>query len=112
MGRYLDGVWNLILACKQCNRGVGGKFAQVPTLGLLERLHTRNEFLISSHHPLRETLIGQTGDSEPKRRSFLNDFHHRTLAALLIQWEPLDLFMTQSSRWEGLPRERLEADIE
>jgi len=88
VGHYLDGVWNLVLACKHCNRGVGGKFAQVPTQGLLERLHTRNEFLIWSHHPLRETLIGQTGGSEPERRSFLNDFHHRALAALLIQWEP------------------------
>ena len=88
VGHHLDGVWNLVLACRRCNRGVGGKSAQVPTLGLLERLHTRNEFLISSHHPLRETLIGQTGGTEPERRSFLNDFHHRALAALLIQWEP------------------------
>jgi 5-methylcytosine-specific restriction endonuclease McrA len=45
----IDGVWNLVLACQECNRGVGGKFERIPTVDLLERLHTRNEFLISSH---------------------------------------------------------------
>jgi len=72
-------------------RGGRGTFAQVPNLGLLERLHTRNEFLISSHHPLRETLIGLTGGAQPERRSFLKNFHRRVLAALLIEWEPLEL---------------------
>jgi hypothetical protein len=50
----IDGVWNLVLACQQCNRGIGGKSDRVPTLHLLERLHLRNEFLIESHHPLRD----------------------------------------------------------
>lgn len=33
----LDGVWNLVLACKSCNRGDNGKFARVPVVRLLER---------------------------------------------------------------------------
>ena len=57
----LDGVWNLVLACQHCNRGTAGKFEQIPTLELLERLHARNNFFIDSHHPLRETLMAQTG---------------------------------------------------
>jgi hypothetical protein len=84
----LDGVWNLVLSCTNCNRGSGGKFDLVPTLSLLKRLHRRNEFLISSHHPLRETLMGQTGTDEAERRRFLNHFHRRALAARLQQWEP------------------------
>jgi hypothetical protein len=40
----LNGVWNLVLACKDCNRGISGKFAQVPSIQLLERLHKRNEY--------------------------------------------------------------------
>ncbi len=63
-GAPVDGVWNLVLACRRCNRGIDGKSARVPTLRLLERLHTRNEFLIGSHHPLRETLMAQTGATE------------------------------------------------
>lgn len=37
----VDGVWNLVLSCAECNRGESGKFAQVPSIELLERLHTR-----------------------------------------------------------------------
>jgi len=50
------GVANLVLACTDCNRGVNGKFAHLPALPLLQRLHDRNEYLFTSHHPLRETL--------------------------------------------------------
>ena len=53
-----------MLTCWRCNRGECGKFAQVPAIPYLERLHKRNEFLINSHHPLRETIINQTGKSE------------------------------------------------
>lgn len=89
-GGVIDGVWNLVLACRRCNRGVAGKSNRVPTLNLLERLCTRNEFLIGSNHPLRETLIAQTGESETKRRAFLNARHVEALAALLHMWEPQD----------------------
>ena len=64
----LDGVWNLVLACSECNLG---KAARVPDVGCLERLHRRNEYLIESHHPLRTTLITQTGSSAATRRDFL-----------------------------------------
>ena len=67
----VNGVWNLVLACKDCNRGEGGKSARVPSLKLLGRLRVRNDFLINSHHPLRETLIAQTGETEEQRTSFL-----------------------------------------
>jgi hypothetical protein len=66
-----DGVWNLVLACIDCNRGEGGKFARIPELVYLDRLYRRNEYLILSHHPLRETLIAQTGDTPQVRWQFL-----------------------------------------
>jgi hypothetical protein len=86
----VDGIWNLVLACVSCNRGVGGKFDQLPQLRFLERLNTRNEFLIDSHHPLRETLIQQTGNSEPKRRSFLIGNYNAAKTGRLINsnWQP------------------------
>lgn len=85
---YVDGVWNLVLACRECNRGVGGKFTKVPTIGLLKRLHSRNEYYIQSHHPLRETVIGQTGNTTEKRIKFLNDSHREAMEKLIQQWEP------------------------
>jgi len=69
----IDGVWNLVLSCQGCNRGGGGKFGRLAHLVYLEKLHERNEHYIASHHPLRETIIRQTGSSTAKRAKFLND---------------------------------------
>ena len=85
----LDGVWNLVLACKSCNRGHDGKFAKLPDTNLLARLHTRNEFLIGSHHPLRETLMSQTGKSETERKSFLQTQYNRGRDILIHTWQPV-----------------------
>lgn len=84
----IDGVWNLVLACRNCNRGEGGKSARVPTVSLVDRLSRRNEFLIGSHHPLRETLMSQTGSTETRRKEFLQSSHTAARAALIHTWEP------------------------
>lgn len=88
LGDQVDGVWNLTLACRSCNRGTGGKFARIPSLGLLGRLHQRNEYLIMSHHPLRETLIGQTGKTVEARTSFLSHAHDEACRTLVHTWQP------------------------
>jgi hypothetical protein len=72
------------------DRDIRGKSDRVPTLRLLERLHSRKEFLIESHHPLRETLMLQTGTRADDRIRFLNEFHLRALSALIHQWEPAE----------------------
>lgn len=84
----IDGVWNLVLACERCNRGANGKFAFIPDLRLLARLHRRNEYLISSHHPLRETMIAQTGASEPLRRGFLQGKYSQARLLTIHTWYP------------------------
>lgn len=88
----LDGLWNLVLSCQTCNRGVSGKFDRIPSLRLLERLHARNEFLIGSHHPLRETLINQTGDTLEKRVNFLKSIYHEVQLNPMSTWEPINEF--------------------
>jgi 5-methylcytosine-specific restriction endonuclease McrA len=82
-GANVDGVWNLVLACRDCNRGVDGKSSRLPVKELLERLHTRNEFYIASHHPLRETLIAQTGATLQERISFLSTIYREAQCALV-----------------------------
>jgi hypothetical protein len=84
----IDGVWNLVLACKTCNRGVDGKFERIPEIQYLQRLHKRNEFLISSHHPIRETLIAQTGKSTQDRITFLQLSFHDAKRMLIHTWKP------------------------
>lgn len=86
--KNINGVWNLVLACKDCNRGENGKFARVPTIELLGRLHKRNEYFINSHLPLRETLIQQTGNSSQKRQSFLQQSYSDAKNILIHEWRP------------------------
>ena len=62
---------HLVLVCPDCNRRTGGKFARIPAMDYLERLNRRNEYLIGSHHPLRETLITQTGTTPEARWNYL-----------------------------------------
>ena len=87
-GLNVDGVWNLVLSCKDCNRGKGGKFDKIPELELLDRLLQRNSYLIHSHHPLRETLISQTGRTDADRISFLQDVHTAACLNKIITWSP------------------------
>ncbi|WP_137145091.1 HNH endonuclease domain-containing protein [Mycolicibacterium sp. CR10] len=65
-GAPVDGVWNLVLACARCN-GWHEKSDRPPHQRYVERLNIRNDYLISSHHPLRPTLIEQTGQSPSDR---------------------------------------------
>lgn len=87
----INGVANLVLSCPECNRGSRGKFDRLPSLRLLADLHKRNEYLITSHHPLRETLIAQTGFTESHRRNFLQDAYNCATITLgtATKWEPV-----------------------
>ena len=81
----LDGVWNLVLACQSCN---SHKLARAPQIKYLDRINKRNNYLISSHHPLRETLMKQTGNSEADRHSFLNRSYRTAVDTLIHTWMP------------------------
>ena len=84
----LNGVWNLVLSCRACNRGGEGKAARIPVGRYRERLYRRNEYLIGSHHPLRETLMAQTGPTPRARRRFLQGMYDFALGHLVWRWEP------------------------
>jgi 5-methylcytosine-specific restriction endonuclease McrA len=84
-GPRIDGVWNLVLSCRSCNSEKSGR---LPHLSLVERIQRRNDYLISSHHPLRETLILQTGNSAEKRKDFFQSVHHHSLPLLGLPWTP------------------------
>ncbi len=85
-GINLNGIWNLVLACPDCNRGMDGKFEKVPNLRYLERLEKRNNFLVNSHHPLRETIIAQTGRTDQERHQFLQEMYNFAKTRLIHSW--------------------------
>lgn len=81
----LNGIWNLVLACQECNRR---KSDLVPMKQFAERLFQRNEFLIISHHPLRETLIAQTGAHSRARATFLGSWYAEAFQFRIATWSP------------------------
>ena len=89
LGEIVNGVWNLVLSCKNCN-STGNKGALLPIREYLFELSKRNEYLIESHHPLRETLILQTGQSTLRRNQFLNDIYNNALPYSGMPWSPID----------------------
>jgi CRISPR/Cas system Type II protein with McrA/HNH and RuvC-like nuclease domain len=68
-GVNINGVWNLVLADPDINTN---KTNFIPEKRFLERLFNRNEFYIQSKHPLAETIINQTGQTQKQRIEFLN----------------------------------------
>ncbi len=82
----LDDVWNLVLACAVCNRGAAGKFGRLAHGDYLERLWQRNERLISSHHPLRESIIKATGATPEARLGFLRSMQTRATEYARADW--------------------------
>lgn len=84
----INGIWNLVLACKICNRGEDGKSSKVPNINLVARLHKRNEYFINSHLPIRETLIQQTGKNEQQRKTFLQTKYETAKRAIIHEWQP------------------------
>jgi len=58
---------------------------------LLERLYNRNEYLITSHHPLRETLIAQTGYTSDRRRDYLQNAYNCSILyyGVTKKWQPV-----------------------
>ena len=94
--KNLNGIWNLVLACSDCNRGVNGKFDKLPKIKFLERLNIRNNYLISSHDPLRQILLAQTGITQKNRFSFLNkNFNIAQQSLIHSNWEPKKIYQGQ-----------------
>ena len=81
----INGVWNLVLADRAVNNA---KSARVPELRFLQRLYHRNEFFISSKHPLAETIVNQTGATPQQRQQFLRHHYQIALNHSLHRWAP------------------------
>ena len=83
----LDQIWNLVLACVDCNRGPQGKFDRTPSPTYVERLATRNDYLIESKLPIRETLMLQTGKTQQERDRFLQNRLTIASSHMSATWE-------------------------
>ena len=82
----LNQAWNLVLACNQCN-GASEKSDSCPDISYVYDIHDRNENMIQSHHPLRESIIARTGRNESKRREFLQTCYETAKRSLSHSWK-------------------------
>ncbi|MGH3188670.1 MAG: HNH endonuclease [Streptosporangiaceae bacterium] len=81
----LHQVWNLVLACHACN---SAKRDRPPTGDWMPWLEKRGEYLIGSHHPLRETLISQLGPDLAHRHETLRRRHDTAIEMIRTPWIP------------------------
>jgi len=81
----VDQLWNLVLACRDCNAAKSGR---APHADWMPWLVTRNEDLIASRHPLRDTLIKQTGTTYSEREQFLLGAYREATTKLPSVWTP------------------------
>lgn len=66
-GPDLNGVWNLVVACADCNRRKSDRLPREDEVG---RLLERNEWIVGSPHPLSRAIISLTGKGANHRRRF------------------------------------------
>ncbi|HIG40334.1 MAG TPA: hypothetical protein EYQ14_07305, partial [Gammaproteobacteria bacterium] len=83
-----NGVWNLVLSCKACNRGQGGKFELVPESKHYNRLLQRNKYFAEEHkHAMNFSVLSSLGvprkqELENKHNAIYNHF------SVLPKWTP------------------------
>jgi 5-methylcytosine-specific restriction endonuclease McrA len=81
-----DGIWNLVLACQECNRGVGGKSDAIPNKSYVEKLVNRNLLFTEEHkHSFKEGVLAS-----------LNVSNVRQIKAKILE---IDNFFSAFSRW-------------
>jgi hypothetical protein len=62
-----DGIWNLVIACKECNRGTGGKFERIPAEEFHLKIIKRNVLFTEEHrHSLKNSILLSLGVSNHK----------------------------------------------
>lgn len=82
-----NGLWNLVIACKDCNRGTDGKFTQIPEPIFFNALVSRNEYFAEEHkHLFRFAILHGLGATETSAiRESMQKLYGRTLTKY---WRP------------------------
>lgn len=75
--------WNLVLAHNECNEQ---KWDTLPAWNFIEKLIRRNEYYISSAHPLREEIIRNLGNTAKERRDKITKQYNDALKFKMRHW--------------------------
>lgn len=87
-----DGIWNLVIACKECNRGNGGKFESLPSSNYQKKIVNRNVLFTEEHrHSLKNSILlsldaKNHSEVELKMYAIFNNF------IMIEGWKPLVIY--------------------
>ena len=92
LGKEVDRIWNLVLACEKCNRQKSSKMPNkdqnLKAPNYLRKLHDKNNALIKSPLPLKESIMQDTGITERDRASFLDKVYNELFSIKPYSWKP------------------------
>ncbi|MBT7788618.1 MAG: hypothetical protein HN757_07040 [Calditrichaeota bacterium] len=92
-----NGVWNLVIACAECNRGTMGKFDAPPSKNYYKKLRERNVLFAEEHnHSLKNSIlislnVGSKSQVGAKMDKLYQLFEH------IKGWEPKQVFPVEES---------------
>jgi len=87
-----NGVWNLVVACKKCNRGESGKFNRPADKIFFDKLLSRNLYYYQEHkHSLKNSILislnaRNNKDIERKMNTIYNQFRY------IEGWKPKNIY--------------------
>jgi 5-methylcytosine-specific restriction endonuclease McrA len=59
---HVNGIWNLVISCQECNRGGSGKFDSPPSIDYFHKLLNRNLLFTEEHrHSLKNSILISMG---------------------------------------------------
>ena len=95
----INGIWNLVVACRDCNLGTNGKFNQIASEKYYTKLLVRNLCALQEHgHALKSSIqLSMNVQTE----SALIAKHRQIYAALsssLSKWDPPSM---EGAEWHG-----------
>jgi CRISPR/Cas system Type II protein with McrA/HNH and RuvC-like nuclease domain len=92
MGANINGVWNLVLACRECNRGDNGKFNAPADKVYFEKLLKRNLYFTEEHkHSLKNSVLISLGvKTSFELTSKMNLLYKNT--EILVGWKPKSIY--------------------
>lgn len=93
-----NGIWNLVIACKKCNRGEGGKFDLPAANQFYQSLLTRNILFFEEHkHSLKNAIsLSLNAKNKVEITSRMHSIYH--MFEPLSDWSPSYIFHIEDSQ--------------
>jgi 5-methylcytosine-specific restriction endonuclease McrA len=90
-----DAIWNLVIACKECNRGSRGKFTSIPQISYQKEIINRNVLFTEEHRhsPKNSILLSLNAQNhtevEKKMLLLFSNFN------VIEGWKPLIIYSNE-----------------